>query len=64
MAASIPAVENILADLIRLRTENPPGGETVQAQYLKDLFSRFGVKGEIVEPAPGRTSTNTLPISG
>lgn len=56
MPASIPPVEDILADLIRLRTENPPGGETAQAHYLKDLFARFGVDGEIVEPEPGRGS--------
>jgi acetylornithine deacetylase/succinyl-diaminopimelate desuccinylase-like protein len=56
MPASVPPVENILADLIRLRTENPPGGETVEAHYLKDLFARFGVDGEIVEPKPGRGS--------
>ncbi len=56
MSLAVPPVENILSDLIRLHTANPPGGETVQAHYLKDLFSRFGVAGEIVEPEPGRGS--------
>jgi len=33
--ASIPAVEDILSDLIKIQTVNPPGGETTAAQYLK-----------------------------
>ncbi len=49
-------VESILADLIRIRTVNPPGGETEAAKYLKSLFDQYGIPNEIVEPSPGRGS--------
>lgn len=54
--AIIPPVERILSDLIRLRTENPPGGETACARYFQELFSGFGLRGEISEPEIGRDS--------
>ena len=49
-------VEDVLADLIRIKTVNPPGGETEAAQYLKRLFDQHGIPNEIVEPSPGRGS--------
>jgi acetylornithine deacetylase/succinyl-diaminopimelate desuccinylase-like protein len=49
-------VENILSDLIRIQTVNPPGGELELAKYLKDLFDTNGIKNEIIEPSPGRAS--------
>jgi acetylornithine deacetylase/succinyl-diaminopimelate desuccinylase-like protein len=49
-------VENILSDLIRIQTVNPPGGELGLAKYLKDLFESKGIKNEIIEPSPGRAS--------
>ncbi len=48
--------EKILSDLIRIDSSNPPGNETVVAHYLKDLFQKAGVEGEIVEPEEGRGS--------
>ena len=50
------AVENILSDLIRIQTVNPPGGETEVAKYLKHLFDQFNIPNEIIEPSPGRGS--------
>ncbi len=47
-------VENILSDLIRIQTVNPPGGETAVAKYLKNLFDQYKIPNEIIEPAPGR----------
>ena len=35
---AVPAVEEILSDLIKIQTVNPPGGEIAAAQYLKHLF--------------------------
>ena len=35
------AVEDILADLIRIQTINPPGGEIEVAKYLKNLFDDY-----------------------
>lgn len=46
--------EQILSDLIRINTVNPPGNEMEAALYLKDLFARAGVPGEIVETGNGR----------
>ncbi len=53
---NIPAVENILSDLIKIQSVNPPGGETEAAQYLKRLFDHYRIPNEIIEPVPGRAS--------
>jgi acetylornithine deacetylase/succinyl-diaminopimelate desuccinylase-like protein len=50
------APENILSDLIKINTVNPPGNETTAAEYLKKLFSDNGIESEIVEPEKGRGS--------
>ncbi|MFH1486740.1 MAG: M20/M25/M40 family metallo-hydrolase [Chloroflexota bacterium] len=47
-------IENILADLIRIQSVNPPGGEIEVARYLKALFDRYEIRNEIIESAPGR----------
>ena len=52
----IPRVEEILSDLIKIQTVNPPGGEIAAAQYLKRLFDRYHIPNEIIEPEPGRAS--------
>ena len=52
----IPAVEEILSDLIKIQSVNPPGGETKAAEYLKHLFDRYSIPNEIIEPEPGRAS--------
>jgi len=49
-------VENVLADLIRIKSVNPPGDETGVAEYLKRLFDQYAIPNEIIEPAPGRGS--------
>ena len=49
-------IENMLADLIRIQTVNPPGGETEVARYLKRLFDDYSIPNEIIEPSPGRGS--------
>ena len=46
----------ILSDLIKIDSTNPPGGETAVAKYLKELFASAGVEGEIIEPKAGRGS--------
>jgi acetylornithine deacetylase/succinyl-diaminopimelate desuccinylase-like protein len=50
------APEQILSDLIRIDSSNPPGNETAVALYLKKLFDDAGVPGEIIEPEKGRGS--------
>ena len=49
-------VENVLSELIRIQTVNPPGGETEVARYLKHLFDQSNIPNEIIEPSPGRGS--------
>ena len=44
----------ILVDLIRINTSNPPGNETQAAQYIKGLLAAEGISAEIFESAPGR----------
>ena len=51
-----PAVEEVLSDLIKIQSVNPPGGETAVAQYLKHLFDGYKIPNEIIEPQPGRAS--------
>ena len=53
---AVPAVEEILSDLIKIQTVNPPGGEIAVAQYLKRLFDYYHIPNEIIEPEPGRAS--------
>lgn len=48
--------EQILSDLIRMDSSNPPGNETAVARYLKKIFDQAGVNAEIVEPEEGRGS--------
>ena len=52
----VPAVEEILSDLIKIQSVNPPGGEIKAAQYLKHLFDDYHIPNEIIEPEPGRAS--------
>ena len=52
----MPAVEEILSDLVKIQSVNPPGGEIAVAQYLKRLFDCYHISNEIIEPEPGRAS--------
>ncbi|HEX9896169.1 MAG TPA: M20/M25/M40 family metallo-hydrolase [Dehalococcoidales bacterium] len=49
-------IENILSDLIRIESVNPPGGEIGVATYLKKLFDQQKIPCEIIESSPGRAS--------
>jgi acetylornithine deacetylase/succinyl-diaminopimelate desuccinylase-like protein len=53
---AVSAVENILSDLIKIQSVNPPGGEIAVAEYLKKLFDNYNIPNEIIEPATGRAS--------
>ncbi len=46
----------ILADLLRIDTVNPPGNEMAAALYLKKLFDEAGIANEILEPEKDRAS--------
>jgi len=44
----------VLADVIRVDTQNPPGGETAAANALARKLEAEGIKADIFESAPGR----------
>ncbi len=43
-----------LRNLLRLDTRNPPGNETLAAEYLRSVLEKEGIDCEIVGPAPHR----------
>jgi acetylornithine deacetylase/succinyl-diaminopimelate desuccinylase-like protein len=49
-------VTELLSQLIRIDTSNPPGNETAAAEYIRNLLEAEGLASEIVESAPGRGS--------
>jgi len=52
-------VTDLLSDLIRINTTNPPGNETEAAKYLAETLERDGFNCELLESAPGRGSIIT-----
>ena len=55
----------VLADLIRIDTQNPPGGETAAANALARRLDAEGIKAEVFESSPGRGSLHArLPGGG
>ena len=54
-AGALPDVAQLLVDLIRLDTSNPPGNEALIAGYLEKQFRPLGFEIDIVEtPAKGK----------
>lgn len=47
---------DLLRDLIRIDTTNPPGNETAAAEYIASVLRRDGLDPVVLEPAPGRGS--------
>ncbi len=47
-------VENLLSDLIKIQSVNPPGGEMEVANYLKRLFDEYHIPNEIIADSSGR----------
>ncbi len=52
-------ITNLLSDLIRINTTNPPGNETQAAKYLAETLEKDGFKCELFESAHGRGSLIT-----
>jgi acetylornithine deacetylase/succinyl-diaminopimelate desuccinylase-like protein len=52
-------VTQLLSDLIKINTTNPPGNETAAARFLAENLSREDFECEIFESAPGRGSLIT-----
>ncbi|MGD9986221.1 M20 family metallopeptidase [Pseudonocardia sp.] len=55
-AVDVDAVVSLTRDLVRIRSENPPGGESEVVAHLRGVFDDMGLAGRIVEPRPGRQS--------
>lgn len=49
-------VKDLLIDLIKINTTNPPGNELEAAKFLREIFEREGIHSAIYEAAPGRGS--------
>jgi acetylornithine deacetylase/succinyl-diaminopimelate desuccinylase-like protein len=52
-------VTSLLSDLIRINTTNPPGNETVAAQFLAETLGNESLKCEVIESSPGRGNVIT-----
>lgn len=50
----------LLADLVRQNTTNPPGNEYLVAEVVTAYLARHGITASAHEPAPGRTSVVAL----
>jgi acetylornithine deacetylase/succinyl-diaminopimelate desuccinylase-like protein len=56
---------DVLSDVIRIDTQNPPGGETPAANALARKLEAAGIPTEVIESAPGRGNLYArLPGSG
>jgi acetylornithine deacetylase/succinyl-diaminopimelate desuccinylase-like protein len=45
---------DLLSDIVRIDTQNPPGGETPAANALARKLAAEGLPAEVIESAPGR----------
>lgn len=52
-------VTELLSQLIRINTTNPPGNEIAAAKYLAGMLEKDGFKCELYESSPGRGSLVT-----
>lgn len=55
-AVDVDDVVGLTRDLVRIRSENPPGGEAEVVSHLQQVFDGLGMRGAVVEPSPGRQS--------
>ena len=47
-------VAQLLSNLVKIDTSNPPGNETKAANYIKQVLDKEGIPSEIFEAEPGR----------
>ena len=46
----------LLAQLIRINTSNPPGNEVAACEFLKPLYTELGLNPKVLGPEPSRQS--------
>ena len=53
-----PAVEKeageLLSQVVRIDTSNPPGNETAAAQFWQNILTQEGIEAQVYESEPGR----------
>ncbi|HJK22590.1 MAG TPA: M20/M25/M40 family metallo-hydrolase, partial [Methanocorpusculum sp.] len=63
-------VVRICSELVKIKSENPPGDTTEVAQYIASLLDGLGIRSDITEGAPGhcnvvsREQNRALMLSG
>lgn len=63
-------VVRICSELVKIKSENPPGDTTEAAQYIASLLEGLGIRSDITEGAPGhcnvisREQNRALMLSG
>lgn len=63
-------VTHVCSELVKIRSENPPGDTTEVAQYIASLLDGMGIRYDITEGVPGhcnvisREQNRTLMLSG
>ena len=55
-ATTITPELELLQQYVRIDTSNPPGREIEGARWLASILEKHGVKAELIEAAPGRTT--------
>jgi acetylornithine deacetylase/succinyl-diaminopimelate desuccinylase-like protein len=55
-AVELDELVELLRDLIRIKSVNPPGDEILVARHLEQVFAAEGIASTVVEPFPGRGS--------
>ncbi|MBB6635649.1 M20 family metallopeptidase [Cohnella thailandensis] len=50
----------IVRDLVRIRTENPPGGEEAAALYIQRILKKEGIEARLQSVAPGRANVTAV----
>lgn len=55
-AASLEESKQLLRNLIRIDTSNPPGNEAAAARYLQSVLEADGISTVWLEPEPGRAN--------
>lgn len=57
-------VTTLLQDLIRIDTTNPPGNETLAAQFIATYLEKDGLRPTLTESVPGRGNVTTRLTGG
>ena len=54
MEIKIDEVADLLSELIKVNTSNPPGNETPAAKLIAEKLSEYGIEAQVIESEPNR----------